>query len=125
MSGDIIYFQVPDSTVGSIFDDNYLTYAQKAVHGYWVGLDFGENNNDTIGMVEFCPRHDMNMIRKGHKYELFYYDKEWKSLGEQMATADSLIYKDVPSNAILWLRNHSEGNEERIFTYENGMQVWR
>lgn len=29
------------------------------------------------------------------------------------------------SNAILWLRNHSEGNEERIFTYENGMQVWR
>lgn len=125
MSGDIIYFQVPDSTVGSIFDDNYLTYAQKAVHGYWVGLDFGENNNDTIGMVEFCPRHDMNMIRKGHKYELFYYDKEWKSLGEQIATADSLIYKDVPSNAILWLRNHSEGNEERIFTYENGMQVWR
>ena len=35
-------------------------------------------------------------------------------------TADSLAYKDVPTNVLLLLRNHSRGNQERIFTYEEG-----
>jgi hypothetical protein len=37
---------------------------------------------------------------------------------------DSLKYRDVPAGALLWLHNHSGGREERIFTYENGKQVW-
>lgn len=31
---------------------------------------------------------------------------------------------NVPTNALLLLRNHTKGKEERIFTYENGEQVW-
>lgn len=124
LNGEIIYYNVPDSTVGNIFDNNYLTYAQKAVHGYWVGLDLGKDNKDTIGCIEFCPRHDMNMIRKGHEYELFYFDMRWRSLGKQIAVADSLKFDNVPSNALLWLRNHTDGMEERPFTYENDKQVW-
>lgn len=120
--GKPVYCLVPDSTVHKIFDDDYLTYAEKAVHGYWVGLDLGEDLTDKPDSVEFCMRHDMNMIKRGDEYELFYYDREWKSLGRQVADADSLVYHNVPDNALLWLKNHTEGKEERIFTYENGKQ---
>jgi len=49
----------------------------------------------------------------------------WISLGKQIGTKSQvLIYKNVPSNALFWLRNHTRGKEERIFTYENGKQVW-
>ncbi len=29
-----------------------------------------------------------------------------------------------PKGALLWLKNHTQGKEERIFTYEDGKQVW-
>ena len=35
-----------------------------------------------------------------------------------------LEYTNAPSNALFLLRNHTKGQEERIFTYENGEQVW-
>ncbi len=122
LDGEIISHLVPDSTVHKIFDGDYLTYAEKAEHGYWVGLDLGDGLKDTIDHVEFCMRHDMNMIKPGDEYELFYYDLEWRSLGRQTAETDSLVYHNVPDNALLWLRNHTEGKEERIFTYNNGKQ---
>ena len=122
LDGEVISHLVPDSTVHKIFDGDYLTYAEKAEHGYWVGLDLGDRLKDTIGHVEFCMRHDMNMIKRGDEYELFYYDLEWKSLGRQVAETDSLVYHNVPDNALLWLKNHTGGKEERIFTYDNGKQ---
>jgi hypothetical protein len=58
-------------------------------------------------------------------YELLYFDKnKWVSLGMKTATVCSISYDDVPRNALLWLRNLTEGKEERIFTYEEGKQVW-
>ena len=33
-------------------------------------------------------------------------------------------YDNVPGNALLLLRNHTKGKEERIFTYENDEQIW-
>jgi len=35
-----------------------------------------------------------------------------------------LHYDNVPGNALLLLRNHTKGKEERIFTYENDEQIW-
>lgn len=48
----------------------------------------------------------------------------WKSLGVQVAKAQHLQYHNIPENALLLLRNHSRGVEERIFTYEDGKQIW-
>ena len=33
-------------------------------------------------------------------------------------------YKNVPQSALYHLRNHTKGSDERIFTFENGKQVW-
>lgn len=126
LDGTIIYHKrrAFAETAGHMFDNDYLTYTSRNSNGYWVGLDLGENSTDTIGCLEICVRHDMNMIRQGNQYELFYYDYGWKSLGTQVAQADSLVFDNVPTGALLWLKNHSGGREERIFTYENGKQVW-
>lgn len=126
LDGTVIYHKSRTSvlTVDKFFDNDYLTYNTKNSNGYWAGLDLGEDNTDMIGSFEICVRHDMNMIKQGDRYELFYYDYGWKSLGTQIAQADSLIYNNVPNGALLWLKNHSGGKEERIFSYENGKQVW-
>jgi hypothetical protein len=44
--------------------------------------------------------------------------------GRKLAVDNKLHYDDVPKGALLWLKNHTQGKEERIFTYEDGKQVW-
>ena len=50
---------------------------------------------------------------------------EGKSAGKIKATADSLVFRDIPANALLLLRNHTRGLDERIFIYENKTQLWK
>ena len=91
----------------------------------WVGLDLGKGNEHIITRVRFCPRSDTNFILRGDTYELFYWDNErWNSAGAKVANDDLLIYTGIPSATIYWLRNLSGGREERIFTYEDGKQLW-
>jgi hypothetical protein len=93
-------------------------------NGGWAGLDLGEAK--TIEKIVYTPRNRDNYVRPGDKYELFYCGADdWVSLGVQVAESDSLFYDNVPENALLYLRNHTRGVEERIFTYEKGKQVWR
>ena len=88
----------------------------------WVGLDFGIPKQ--ISQISFCPRTDKNGIYPDMQYELFYWADKWVSAGVKRANGMSLLYEDVPKDALFWLKNHTEGREERIFTYENGEQVW-
>ena len=52
-------------------------------------------------------------------------DGEFVSLGQRIGDrTHELRYEEVPGNALLLLKNHSKGKDERIFTYEDGRQVW-
>lgn len=88
----------------------------------WVGLDLGGER--TVTGVAYCPRNDSNNIYPHCTYELFCWDGGWKSLGQRTGQKDSLVYENVPSGCLYILRNRTEGKEERLFTYENGKQVW-
>lgn len=68
--------------------------------------------------------YDSNNVCQGDSYELFYWDNEWIGMGRRTAEADSLVYENVPMGALLWLHNYTRGKEERIFTYEDGQQIW-
>ena len=68
--------------------------------------------------------YDSNNVCQGDTYELFYWDNRWIGMGRRTAEADSLVYENVPVGALLWLHNYTGGKEERIFTYENGRQIW-
>lgn len=112
-----------ETTIDKAFDGNVLTYYDSCLpNDGWVGLDLGKP--ETISKVVYAPRNDDNYIKVGNLYELFYWDNSWKSLGEKTATDQVLIYDKVPSGSLLFLKNHTEGREERIFSYENGEQIW-
>ena len=102
--------------------DPYTSFHYQQANGGWTGLDFGRAVS--VSKIIYVPRNRDNFIREGDVYELYYLDKEWISLGTKIAGADSLVYPHVPSGALLYLKNHTRGHDERIFTYENGKQVW-
>ena len=78
-----------------------------------------------VDRIVYTPRNRDNYVRPGDVYELFYCERDWQSAGTIKATADSLVFRNIPENALLLLRNHTRGKDERIFVYENGEQQWR
>lgn len=89
----------------------------------WIGLDLGKPHR--ISEIRFAPRSDTNFILIGDTYELCYWvDGRWVSLGKQVADKQQLLFQQVPANALYLLHNLTKGREERIFTYENGKQIW-
>ena len=91
--------------------------------GGWAGLDLGRKVR--VDRIVYTPRNRDNYVRPNDVYELFYCDQDWKSAGKIKATADSLVFRDIPENTLLLLRNHTRGLDERIFIYENGTQLWK
>ncbi|MDR3266191.1 MAG: O-antigen ligase family protein [Tannerella sp.] len=130
LSGEVIgtegsYENNPELRKESVFDGDPLTYFDiPAVKGAWTGLDLGKQ--EQIACIRYLPRNDDNNIRPGDEYELFFWDKgAWNSLGKQTGTDNYVLkYDNCPSNALFLLHNHTRGQEERIFTYENEKQKW-
>jgi hypothetical protein len=108
----------------NLFDGQLETYFSGISNGVcWAGLDLGKPQRLT--RIRYCPRSDANFIQEGDSYKLDYWNGEkWSSAGTQVATAPLLHFPDVPANTVYILHNLSKGHEERIFTYENGKQVW-
>lgn len=105
------------------FDGDPLTFfAAKDPDDSWVGLEL--EKEQLIEKIVYLFRNDDNNIRKGDKYEFFYWDNAWVSLGIKEGIADSLNFTGCPTNALFLLRNHTRGQEERIFTYNQEKQIW-
>lgn len=106
------------------FDRDALTFFDAPQSdNAWVGMDFGEPIN--IGKINYLPRNDGNCIEAGDEYELMYWANGiWQSMGKKIADDVCLKYENCPANALFLLHNHTKGKEERIFTYEDGKQVW-
>lgn len=104
-----------------VFDNDPLSYG---IINDWIGIDLGQACQVTD--VEYLVRNDANNVFKDGVYELFYYDSTgWISLGRKIAQQNQLLYNNIPSNALLWLHNVKEGQEERIFTVEGGeIKFW-
>lgn len=105
-----------------VFDrDPYTSFDYRYPDGGWSGLDLGRP--ERIARIAYSPRNSDNFIRKGDEYELFYLDREWISAGVRTAVSDSLDFQ-APKGALLYLKNHTRGKDERIFEYREGKQVF-
>ncbi|WNH11424.1 hypothetical protein [Thalassobellus suaedae] len=102
-----------------VFDDYPLTFS--GGKDFTLGLKLEEPTS--IGFIEFQVRNDDNHINIGEEYELFYWDRDWKSLGRQTAK-DTVLFYNAPANALFWLRNHTKGNEEHVFTIDENKRQW-
>jgi hypothetical protein len=107
-----------------VFDQDLETFfTTEKKDTSWVGLDF--KKPVLLDKLRYCPRSDTDFILEGNTYELCYWELgKWISMGKKVAIGQSIVYTGVPSNALYILHNVSKGNEERIFTFENGKQVW-
>ena len=114
---------IAENDMMKIFDNDPLTYFEvNGAMDLWIGADLG--SPQPIGAISFAPRNDDNSICPGHVYELMYWDGTWKTIGRQVSSGSSVSFDNVPSGALLWLRDLSKGKEERPFTYSEGIQVW-
>jgi len=107
-----------------VFDKDIFTYYTAVEpNGSWVGMDFGKPVN--IEKIAYVYRGDGNTIVIGNEYELMYWNNsKWHPLGSQTAKTIRLVYENCPTGALFLLHNRTTGIEERIFTYEQGEQIW-
>lgn len=114
----------PSNTKNAVFDKNILTFFDAPdLPESWVGMDFGAPVS--LDRLVYYGRGDGNGIELGDNYELLYWDEgKWASLGFTTAAHPILEYPKVPKGALFLLRDHTKGKDERIFTYENGKQIW-
>jgi hypothetical protein len=104
--------------LANIFDNDPLSHGRIS-HRLVVDFDHPVSVSEII----YLPRNDANGVYPGNEYELLYFDLGgWQSLGCKIATDYSVDFENVPSNAVYWLRNHTAGKEERVFTIQNGEQ---
>jgi hypothetical protein len=100
---------------------SYFRNSLKDKEQYLV-LDLGKPCK--ISHIRYNTRSDDNRIVNGELYELYYWGKEWISLGKQEGENHCLVYSNVPKNTLLRIHNHTRGKEHRPFTYENNKQTW-
>lgn len=107
-----------------VFDNDILTgFHSVTPDGGWVGIRLSQPMQ--ISKIRFIPRNDGNCIEKGDCYELVYWNNNrWMSIGTQEADNDTILFENVPADALYLLHDLTKGYEERIFTYEKGKQVW-
>jgi len=60
----------------------------------------------------------------GTIYGLSYFDDGWQSVGESVADDGPLVFDSLPGYGLYWLTAEDSDHEERIFTIEEGQQVW-
>jgi hypothetical protein len=107
--------------INKISDLSPLTYVKKKN----LILTYSFNKPKKISGFQIQTRNDDNHIKKGDNYELFYWNRKWNSLGEVKAADTILIYQNIPKNALYWLKNHSRGKEEYVFSLDQkGKQFW-
>lgn len=107
----------------SVFDGDWFTsFDYPKPSGGWAAVDMGQLVK--IDSITYCPRNRDNYVRPGNLYELFYWsvkDCKWVSLGKQKTQTDVLHYR-IPKGALLYLKNHTGGKDERIFEYDHSIK---
>lgn len=103
-------------------DGDYFSMPKIKNKAYQITFELREQTH--IDKLLFITKNDGNYVVSGHNYTLQYYDKGWKSLANQTAIGYSLTFKQVPTGALLLLKDNNGGIEERPFIYKNGKQEW-
>ena len=66
----------------------------------------------------------VSYLARGKAYELFRWDAGWKKEGEGVAGEGPLVFEGLPEDGLYWLVEKGSKKLERIFTIEEGKQLW-
>jgi hypothetical protein len=110
--------------IANLFDNDPVTFYDAPIPtGAWAGIDFGEPTE--VDRILYAPKSDGNAVTWGDDYVLSFWDKDhWTSLGKKKADNIYITFDNCPTSALFLLHDLTRGVEDRIFTYENGKQVF-
>ncbi|MEY8592378.1 hypothetical protein AALK14_13110 [Butyricimonas hominis] len=77
-----------------------------------------------VKKIRVAPCNAENHIVIGHRYQLLYWDNEWKNVGTKIARHNYLLFNNVPSDRLYWLRDLTTGKEELPFLYHDNKQLF-
>ncbi|MFH2048023.1 MAG: transglutaminase-like domain-containing protein [bacterium] len=63
-------------------------------------------------------------LNPGKTYEFYYWDDGWQLSREAVAGEEPLKFDNIPAGCLYWLVEKDSDKEERIFTIEDGLQIW-
>jgi hypothetical protein len=66
----------------------------------------------------------LTRLETGRRYELFIWVNGWVSAGEQLADGTAVTFNAVSADRLYWLVAKDSRKLERIFTFDDGQQVW-
>lgn len=114
----------PGCRATDIYDGDLISYFSTQGDDYWVGFDF--QKPVAVSRISYIRRGDGNSVQPGLQYSLcFWNGKEWQLIGSKQAEDVYVDFDRVPRHALLSIKC-SEGEEQRIFTYdsETGRISW-
>ena len=116
-STDLVHWELVNYAVERLLPIEHYNTVQ---HGCGVWAPSIRRHNDTYYIYWGDPDFGVFMVKSDDPLG------RWsKPVLVVEGNREGVLYVDnVPTNALLLLRNHTKGKEERIFTYENGEQVW-
>lgn len=105
------------------FDGDTYSFLDEVRSGSWVGIDFGKEME--INKLVLFLKNDGDNVVAGKRYELYcFVYGEWKRYGNILSNGYKLTFTNMPSKGVYRLHCIDGGNEEQIFSYENGQQKW-
>lgn len=116
---------------GVIYLPTYYINKKNVPAGYPIAV--GYNNElilkpDTLNKQTVkIDQQDKYLIYRPHKlYRLYYWDNRWILIGEQKTdeTTNTLIFQNVPKNALLILIPEYSQKKERPFIFQNNIRIW-
>ena len=103
-----------------------LPAGDPVIMGYHEQLVLKPNTLKTHS-VSIAEQDKYLFFRPGKSYELFYWDKDWISLGSKKAGDDAheMVFESVPQNALLLLLpDYSTGKERPFIITNDGKRYW-
>jgi hypothetical protein len=84
----------------------------------WSSKEFGLTmERNATGKIKSTPID-------GKKYQLYYWDQKWIYSGASAASRKKAVFYNVPANALYRIMSEDADGKERVFTYEQGKQIW-
>lgn len=75
-----------------------------------------------VTRVRMAPKNADNGIQGGDRYQLLYWDGDWKSIGLVRASHEYVTFHNIPKGKLYWLRNLDRGKEEMPFVVDGEEQ---
>ena len=85
-------------------------------------ITFWLKGPQVVKRVRMAPKNTDNGIQRGDRFQLLYWDRDWKSVGLVRAEYEFVTFRDVPAGKLYWLRNLDRGKEELTFVLDNNEQ---